>query len=161
MRRDPSDMDANAMDGGAGPPSVPGMKVQRAEYPATLAGHEAAREFFMPCFVGPDAQSNELLWVAHLDDRARCIHLGRYANGREGAVDLPVRQIVADAARFGSAGVVLAHNHPSGDPTPSAADCKATRTLARAAEAIDLAVVDHIVFAPRGECRSFRRLGLL
>jgi DNA repair protein RadC len=137
------------------------MKVQRAEYPATLAGHEAARDFFMPCFVGPDAQSNELLWVAHLDDRARCIHLGRYANGREGAVDLPVRQIVADAARFGSAGVVLAHNHPSGDPTPSAADCKATRTLARAAEAIDLAVVDHLVFAARGECRSFRRLGLL
>jgi DNA repair protein RadC len=137
------------------------MKVQRAEYPATLAGHEAAREFFSPCFMGPDARSHELLWVAHIDDRARCIHLGRYADGREGAVDLPVRRIIADAARFGSAGVVLAHNHPSGDPTPSAADCQATRTLARAAEAIDLAVVDHLVFAKAGQCRSLRRMGLL
>lgn len=149
------------MDGRAGPPSVPGMKVQRAEYPATLAGHEAARDFFMPCFMGPEAQSNELLWVAHLDEQARCIHLERYADGREGAVDVPVRQIVADAARLGSAGVVLAHNHPSGDATPSTADCQATRTLARAAEAIDLALVDHLIFAARGECRSLRRMGLL
>jgi DNA repair protein RadC len=142
-------------------PSVVVMKVQRAEFPATLAGHDAARDFFSPCFVGPDARTQELLWVAHVDDRARCIHLGRYADGREGAIDVPVRRIIADAARYGSAGIVLAHNHPSGDPTPSAADCEATRTLARAAEAIDLAVVDHLVFAPLGECRSLRRMGLL
>jgi DNA repair protein RadC len=149
------------MDGSSAAPSVWGMKVQRAESPATLAGHDAARDFFSPCFLGPDARAHESLWVAHVDDRARCIHLGRYADGREGAVDVPVRQIIADAARLGSAGVVLAHNHPSGDPTPSAADCQATRNLARAAEAIDLAVVDHLVFAARGECRSLRRMGLL
>jgi DNA repair protein RadC len=154
-------MDENAVDASAAVPSVMSMKVQRAELPATLAGHEAARDFFSPCFMGPDARSRELLWVAHVDDRARCIHLGRYADGREGAVDVPVRQIIADASRFGSAGVVLAHNHPSGDPTPSAADCLATRKLTRAAEAIDLAVIDHLVFAARGECRSLRRMGLL
>jgi DNA repair protein RadC len=72
-----------------------------------------------------------------------------------------VRKIIADAARFGSAGVLLAHNHPSGDPTPSAADCCATRTLARAAEAIDLTVVDHLIFAQRRQCQSLRRMGLL
>ena len=58
-------------------------------------------------------------------------------------------------------GILLAHNHPSGDPTPSAADCRATRTLARAAEAIDLAVVDHMIFAKRNQCQSMRRMGLL
>ena len=102
-----------------------------------------------------------MLWVAHLDDGARCIHLARYGEGHEGGVDLPVRRIIADAARLGSAGILLAHNHPSGDPTPSPADCRATRTLARAAEAIDLALVDHIIFANRGECQSMRRMGLL
>ena len=137
------------------------MKVQRTESPAILAGHDAARDFFSPCFMGPAAATTEMLWVAHVDDRARCIHLGRYAEGHEGAVDVPVRRIIADAARFGSAGVLLAHNHPSGDATPSVADCRATRTLARAAEAIDLTVVDHLVFAPRHPCQSFRRMGLL
>jgi DNA repair protein RadC len=141
--------------------SVTGMKVQRAESPAILAGHDAARDFFAACFMGPAAATTETLWVAHVDDHARCIHLGRYAEGHEGAVDLPVRKIIADAARFGSAGIVLAHNHPSGDATPSVADCRATRTLARAAEAIDLTVVDHLIFARRRQCQSLRRMGLL
>lgn len=102
-----------------------------------------------------------MLWVAHVDDHARCIHLGRHGEGQENEIDLPVRKIIADAARFGSAGILLAHNHPSGDATPSAADCRATRTLARAAEAIDVAVVDHLIFAPMSQCQSLRRMGLL
>lgn len=148
------------MDAGARRRSAGGMKVQRAESPALLAGHDAARNFFSACFMGPNA-AKEMLWVAHVDDRARCLHLGRYGEGREGAVDLPVRKIIADAARLGSAGILLAHNHPSGDPTPSPADCRATRTLARAAEAIDLTVVDHMIFATRNQCQSMRRMGLL
>ena len=148
------------MDGGARWPSEDGMKVQRAEAPALLAGHDAARNFFSACFMGPNA-AKEMLWVAHVDDRARCIHLGRYGEGHEGSVDLPVRRIIADAARLGSAGILLAHTHPSGDPTPSPADCRATRILARAAEAIDLAVIDHMVFATRNQCQSMRRMGLL
>lgn len=148
------------MDGAAARPSHGGMKVQPTESPALLAGHDAARNFFSACFIGPSG-ANEVLWVAHVDDRARCIHLARYGEGHEGMVALPVRQIVADAARLGSAGVLLAHNHPSGNPAPSAADCRATRTLAVAAEAIDVAVVDHMVFASRGQCQSMRRMGLL
>ena len=135
------------------------MKVQRAENPEILAGHHAARAFFAPCFDETQA-SSEQLFVAHLDESARCIHLSRHG-GRHDAVGLPVRKIIADAARLGSAGVILAHNHPSGDATPSQVDCRATRTLARAGEAMDLAVVDHLIFAAGGECRSFRRMGLL
>ncbi len=137
------------------------MKVQRAESPALLAGHDAARNFFAPCFAGRDSHDSEMLWVAHVDDHARCIHLGRYGEGEPNAIDLPVRKIIADAARLGSAGILIAHNHPSGDPTPSPADCRATRTLARAAEAIDVAVVDHLIFAKRNQCQSLRRMGLL
>ena len=135
------------------------MKVERVQSPAILAGHAAAQDFFASCF-DDGVQATEQLWVAHLDEAARCIHLSRH-DGGNAAVALPVRAIIADAARLGSAGVVLAHNHPSGDPTPSADDCRATRTLARAGETIDMAVVDHLVFAPGGECRSFRRMGLL
>jgi DNA repair protein RadC len=55
---------------------------------------------------------------------------------------------------------VLAHNHPSGDSTPSEADCRATRRLASAAEALDCAILDHLVFGGK-ECSSLRALGLL
>ena len=134
------------------------MKVQRAEHPAILAGHHAARAFFASCF--DERRSGEQLFVAHLDEGARCIHLSRH-DGHADAVGLPVRRIIADAARLGSAGIILAHNHPSGDATPSKSDCRATRTLAQAGEAMDLAVVDHLVFGDGGKCRSFRRMGLL
>jgi DNA repair protein RadC len=73
---------------------------------------------------------------------------------------MPVREIIVDAARLGSAGVILAHNHPSGDAQPSSADCVATRKLARAAEALDVTILDHLVFAGH-DCSSMRRLGLL
>ena len=135
------------------------MRIQRAETPARLDGFAAAERFFAHCFMTPANRSLEQLWVAHLDDAANCLKLTRHG-GSARTVGLPVRDILRDAAALGSAGVVIAHNHPSGDPTPSAEDCRATRSLARAAEAIDLAVVDHLVFAG-DECRSFRRMGYL
>lgn len=101
----------------------------------------------------------ERLWVAHVDDEARCIHLASY-DGNEDSVDIPVRAIIGDAIRLDSAGVVLAHNHPSGLCAPSHSDKVATRALAIAAEAIDLTLLDHLVFAGE-DCASFRRLGLL
>jgi DNA repair protein RadC len=130
--------------------------LQRAETPVALTGVEASRAFFAPQFAG---RTTESLWVAHLDDEARCIHLACYP-GSEERVDIPVRAIIGDAIRLDSAGVVLAHNHPGGDPKPSRSDRAATRALALAAEAIDLAVLDHLIFAG-SDCSSFRRMGLL
>ena len=132
------------------------MRYQRAESPALLNGHEAARRFFASSF---DDQSSEQLLVAHVDCATRCLHLEQYA-GDPASVALRVRDIVADALRLGSAGVIIAHNHPSGDARPSAADYNATRKLARAGEAIDLMVLDHLIFADR-HCSSMRRMGLL
>jgi DNA repair protein RadC len=134
------------------------MRFQRAETPALLNGHEAARRFFSSCIISDDA-SRERLWVAHVDDTARCLHVEFY-EGEPESVGMPIREIILDAARYGSAGVVLAHNHPSGDARPSDADCQATRRLARAGEAIDLAILDHLIFAGK-DCASMRRMGLL
>ena len=134
------------------------MKVQRAETPAILAGHKAARDFFAPCFAN-GAMARERLWVAHVDDAARCLDLSRY-DGDHTSVGLPVRSIIADAVRLGSAAILLAHNHPSGDATPSDMDRRMTRKLAAAVEAIDCAIVDHLVFSTN-EVRSFRQMGLL
>ncbi len=134
------------------------MRYQRAEHPLKLDGFAAARAFFAGCFADSDPR-REILWVAHLDHEARCLHLSRH-QGDETGTAFPVSEIVRDVAAHGTAGIVLAHNHPSGDAAPSDSDCRATRRLATVAEAIDCALLDHLVFAG-SNCTSFRRLGLL
>ena len=131
---------------------------QRAESPLRLNGLEQARRFFAGCLAEADP-GQEHLWVAHVDDDTRCLLLTRHDGHADGA-DLPIRAILADAARHGSKGLILAHNHPSGDARPSAADKRITRRLALAGEAIDVAILDHLVIAGT-ECRSMRQMGLL
>ena len=87
------------------------------------------------------------------------MHLSSHPGGNSW-VDFPLKTIVFDALKHGSAGIVLAHNHPSGDATPSDADCKATRRLAHVANELDFPVLDHLVFGGT-DCTSLRQLGLL
>jgi len=134
------------------------MRYQRAELPLKLDGLAAARTFFAGCMADSDPK-RESLWVAHVDEEARCLHVSRH-DGDESGASFPLRTIIIDAAEHGSAGIVLAHNHPSGDPHPSDSDRRATRRLATAAEALDCAVLDHLVFAG-AECTSLRQLGYL
>ena len=136
------------------------MKYQRADPPATLSGLDAARRFFAPSFELAADGAGERLVIAHVDSATRCLHVSQHDGDTE-SVGLPIRAIVADALRLGSAGVILAHNHPSGLAEPSKADCRATRLLAQAGEALDLTVVDHLIFTPAGDCCSMRRMGLL
>ena len=134
------------------------MRYQRAESPPKLDGLDTVRNFFAGWFADSDPML-ETLWVAHVDDRAHCVHLSRHGGDESGA-DLPLRSIIADAATHGSSGILLAHNHPSGDSTPSSQDCRATRRLACAAEAIDCRILDHLVYG-RGKVSSFQQMGLL
>ena len=134
------------------------MRYQRAELPLKLDGLAAARQFFAGCFAEDDS-GRERLWVAHVDNEARCLHVSCHPGDEHGA-DFPLRQIIADAAHHNSAGIVLAHNHPSGDARPSDSDCRVTRRLATAVEALDCTVLDHLVFAG-SDCTSLRRLGYL
>lgn len=78
----------------------------------------------------------------------------------EGAVTLPMRAIVARALALDAAALVIAHNHPSGDSTPSAEDVRLTRRFAMVCEALGIVLHDHLIFAG-GMCESFRRLGLI
>jgi DNA repair protein RadC len=81
----------------------------------------------------------------------------------KGTVDhTPVypREIVRRALEHGASAIILVHNHPSGDPTPSRADIELTREIAAAARALKIAVHDHLVIG-RGGHASFKSLGLL
>ena len=69
------------------------------------------------------------------------------------------REIVKRALEHSASAIILVHNHPSGDPTPSKADIAMTREIAAAAKALKLAVHDHLVIG-RGGHASFKSLGL-
>jgi DNA repair protein RadC len=117
-----------------------------------------ASELFRPCFDA--AEAGETLAVAHLDAGRRLIELVVVPPERADHVDLPVRRIVEDALRLGAAGLVIAHNHPSGDAQPSWDDVEATRELADTATRLGIRVHDHLIFAGEETC-SLRALGLL
>lgn len=82
---------------------------------------------------------------------------------QRGTVDhTPVypREVVRRALELGASAIILVHNHPSGDPTPSKADIAMTREVAKAAETLGVTVHDHIVIGRAGHA-SFKGMGLL
>ena len=70
------------------------------------------------------------------------------------------REIVKRALELSASSIILVHNHPSGDPTPSRADISMTREVVMAAKTLGIAVHDHLVIG-RGGHASFKSLGLL
>jgi DNA repair protein RadC len=74
----------------------------------------------------------------------------------------PVRvgEVFRDAVRRGAAALVVVHNHPSGDPAPSAEDLRITRELAEAGRLLDIELMDHLVIG-HGRWVSLRALGAL
>ena len=70
------------------------------------------------------------------------------------------REIIKRALELSATAIILVHNHPSGDPTPSKADIDMTRDIAKAALALSITVHDHLVIGRKGHA-SFKSLGLL
>ncbi len=132
------------------------MAVAEEIFPFVLTARDAA-DLLEPVLSG---LGGEKVAVLHLDADRRL--LGRIEGklGAEAEVSLPMRAIVADALRFGSAGIVIAHNHPSGDASPSHLDIRSTARLAAVLSELGILLHDHLIFAG-GEVSSFRALGLL
>lgn len=76
------------------------------------------------------------------------------------SIEVPMRRIAADALALDARRIVMAHNHPSGDPEPSREDMSATRRIATTFDALGIRLVDHFVLATGGVI-SFRDRGLL
>lgn len=102
----------------------------------------------------------EVVIFAYLDPEWRLLGLRHMLSAERDAATVRVRDVVADALAFDAAAVAMAHNHPSGDPTPSADDHLFTRRLSQALAAIGVRLVEHVVLATGGSA-SFRAQGLL
>jgi DNA repair protein RadC len=104
--------------------------------------------------------SQERFIVVMLDGRHRVIGEEIVSQGTLTASLVHPREVFRPALRASAAAVILVHNHPSGDPTPSAEDRAVTERLARAGELLGVRVLDHVVVAERGYV-SLREEGAL
>ena len=87
----------------------------------------------------------EQFFVLLLDGRNRLIAELRISEGTLTAALVHPREVFAAAIRLAAAALVLVHNHPSGDPTPSAEDAALTDRLRRAGDLLGIRVLDHVV----------------
>jgi DNA repair protein RadC len=71
------------------------------------------------------------------------------------------REVYRAAVAFGAYGVVVLHNHPSGDPHPSGADEAITRRLRQAGDILQVRLLDHVIIGAEGRFYSFREAGVL
>lgn len=102
---------------------------------------------------------HEEVWVLCLDSRNGVKSIRRVAQGGLHGCALTARDVLRPPLLDGASSLVLVHNHPSGDPTPSEQDIHMTRSVAVAAEVVGLALLDHVVVARSG-AQSLLELGL-
>ena len=114
------------------------------EYCRTLAAHRDVEQFR----------------ALYLDTKNRLIRDQLLQTGTINHTSVYPRQVCVRALEMGAAALVVLHNHPSNDPTPSRADVEMTARLRDALKTIDVDLHDHIVVTP-GDAFSFREKGLL
>ena len=98
--------------------------------------------------------------ILFLDKRNRLIADEVQGQGTVDHTPVYVREVVKRALELGATAIILVHNHPSGDPTPSRADIDMTKSIVEAARPLGVTVHDHIIVARTGQA-SFRTLKLL
>jgi len=96
------------------------------------------------------ALPDEELHALYLDRRHRPCARRMLTRGSDGFTVVDPRQVFRAAVRLGASAVVLAHNHPSGDPTPSAQDREVTRRVAAAGRILGIPLLDHLVVGNGG-----------
>ncbi|MBL8896795.1 MAG: DNA repair protein RadC [Planctomycetes bacterium] len=96
------------------------------------------------------ALERECFLVLLLDARHRIFREEVVVEGTLVAAPVDAREVFLPAVRWRAAAVLVAHNHPSGDPRPSPADHEVTRRLQRAGELLGIPLVDHVVIAREG-----------
>jgi DNA repair protein RadC len=103
---------------------------------------------------------NELFKILLLNVRGEMIGRELVSVGGINFSIVDAREVFRPAVRRGAASIVLVHNHPSGDPSPSPQDIEMTKLLIKAGEVLDIKVLDHLIIGD-GSFISFRRSDLI
>jgi DNA repair protein RadC len=101
----------------------------------------------------------EHLRVILLDTRNRVLEIVEVYQGSLNSSPVRVGELFKAAVRRNAAAIIVVHNHPSGDPTPSPDDVAVTRAIVQAGKLLDIDVLDHLVIGG-GQCVSLKERGL-
>jgi DNA repair protein RadC len=118
-----------------------------------IAGYEGRLQIKLPADVAQlfmvemMALDQEELWVACLDTKNRLIKIAKVYRGSVDTAMIRVGEVYKEALRLNAASIVVAHNHPSTDPTPSPEDILVTRQIVEAGKLLDCECLDHLVLA--------------
>jgi len=121
------------------------LNTQLYNHPAERPTIHTPRDAFaiLRCFLG--ALDHEELWVLNLDTRNRLLHLVKLYQGSVNSSQVRVAEVFRAAIADNAPTIILTHNHPSGDPTPSPEDVAVTRAIVQAGKILDIDVVDHLI----------------
>ena len=105
------------------------------------------------------ALPQEHLWVINLDTRNKVINIEKMYVGSLNASTVRVGEVFKPAIQRNAASIIVLHNHPSGDPTPSPEDVSLTRAIVQAGKLLDIELLDHLVIG-QGKWVSLKERGL-
>lgn len=105
------------------------------------------------------ALEQEELWVMLLDTRNRVLRIDTIYRGSLNSSQVRVGELFKNAIRRTAAAIIVVHNHPSGDPTPSPDDVAVTRAIVQAGKLLDIEVLDHLIIGG-GRYVSLKERGL-
>lgn len=138
--------------------------MQSKEEAPLLNRADLIAEYFRPITTGLEV---EKFWVCCLNRKSRLLKRVEVTSGTATAALAHPREVFRVAIRESATGIVCVHNHPSGDPAPSAPDMHVTRLLRDAATTVDIQLMDHVIIGrpsadPLGRgSYSFREAGIL
>jgi DNA repair protein RadC len=112
------------------------------------------------CRASMGFEAKEQFRILFLDKRNQIIADEVQQKGTVDHTPVYVREVVKRALELSATAIVLVHNHPLGDPTPSRADIEMTKQIVSAAKNLGIVVHDHIIVGKQGHA-SFRGLGLI
>lgn len=97
-----------------------------------------------------DRSPVERTWLLSLNAKNQCIHFEEIARGGRALCSIDAADVFRPAIKHGAISIILAHNHPSGDPSPSRADIEFTHHISRSGEMIGIPLLDHLVISVDG-----------
>ena len=103
--------------------------------------------------------SEEYVYMLCLNCRGEITAVHEVAHGTLSECPMSVRSVFSRALLSGSASVIIAHNHPSGDPTPSQTDIDVTEKLKSAGKLLEIPVIDHLIIGSDKSFYSFKANG--
>ena len=129
-------------------------KEKECHRPASFTDSEEVADYLRPGF---QQESREVFRALYINRNNRIIADRVLFTGGISGTCVDIRLLIKDALNYHASAIIIAHNHPSGNLSPSTDDKRITRKIKRAASLIDIALIDHLIITDQGYFSFYER----